>query len=47
MTERNPSNRRIEHKTYFGQVLLSISWPLLNSLFRKPIAGRSDPNRSC
>ncbi|MCE2056018.1 hypothetical protein HAX54_043926 [Datura stramonium] len=33
--------RGIEHKTDFGQVLLSISWrPLL--LFRKPVAGRSD-----
>lgn len=42
MAERNPSNRGIEDKTDFGQVLLSISWPLLNSLFRKPVAGRSD-----
>lgn len=39
-----PSNPRswIEHNTDFGQVLLSISWPLLNSLFRKPVAGWSD-----
>ncbi|WMV41607.1 hypothetical protein MTR67_034992 [Solanum verrucosum] len=42
MAERNSSNCGIEHKTYFGQILLSISWPLLNSLFRKPVTGRSN-----
>lgn len=42
MAESNPSNQPtcgVEHNTNFGQVLPEISWPLLNSLFRKPVAG--------
>ena len=45
MAESNPSNQPtcgVEHNTNFGQVLPQISWPLLNSLFRKSVAGWSD-----
>ena len=37
-----PTSQPAELNTDFGQVLPSISWPLLNSLFRKQVAGWSD-----